>query len=93
MNNLKNRIDNKSKLMNNKVDELKEKENRIGEIIHLLKLQEGKFLTREQKAKLDDEGIRMEFKLTELLKECKLKEADIKINSLKAKLEIIKNNV
>lgn len=72
-------------------DELKIKEKEIEGLIHQISLNSGKFLTREQNAKLEDEGFKMEFKLTELLKECKLREADIKINSLKSKLEIIKN--
>lgn len=72
-------------------DELKIKEKRIEELIHLLSLNQGNLLSREQKAKLQEESDRFEFRLQELLKECKLREVDFKIKSLEAKLEIIKN--
>lgn len=71
---------------------LEEKLQQLKELLITIEVYGNNPITREQKSREEDERSRMEFRLNELVIESKIAEADIKINSFKEIIKIIKEN-
>ena len=80
---------------------LEKKLQKVKELCDLITLHQGQKLSFEQKAKIDEEEVRLTYRLEELLKEnekesselvekFKIKEADEKIKSMEKILKLIK---
>lgn len=67
-------------------------EQKIEEMKGLVKVLElnARFLTREEKSEVDNLEYKLEFNLKKLLDDCKMKEVDMKIESMKKIIKLLK---
>lgn len=73
-----------------RADELKLKKQRMDELVILIDMVPPESLTSAQRSKIEDLKSRLQFRLGELVAECKIREMDIKIGVMQEVLEVHK---
>lgn len=73
-----------------KQEELKEKQKKLENLARIMMLNEGKLLLSEQKQMEENERFKLEFNLQNLMIDCKIKEADFKINAMETIINSLK---
>lgn len=85
------------------MSKLQEKKQRVRELVAIITLHLGKFLTRDKKARIDEEEGRLDFRLNELLKESERRQKeladeitekgeDLKIESMERIVKLLNGN-
>ena len=75
-----------------KQEELKKKQLKLSNLARIIALNDGKLLTAEQKQTEENERFKLEFLLSNLTIDCKIKEADFKIEAMEKIINSLKNN-
>lgn len=73
-----------------KQEELKEKQIKLSNLARIIALNDGKLLTAEQKQTEENERFKLEFLLSSLVLDSKLKEADYKITAMETIINSLK---